>query len=112
MEGMELVAFNIISNVGTAKSLVMEALYAAREGRFEEAEEKLKESRQFLSEGHKAHAGLIQQEASGQKLEFSLIIMHAEDQMMSVETISDLVAEMIRMYKEIKQISMGTVITK
>lgn len=101
MEGMELVAFNIISNAGTAKSLVMEALYAAREGRYEEAENKLKESRQYLTEGHKAHHQLIQEEASGNNLTFSLLIMHAEDQMMSVETISDLVKEMMRMYKDI-----------
>lgn len=104
MEGMELVAFNIISNVGTAKSMVMEALYAAREGKYDEAEKKLKESRQFLTEGHKAHHQLIQEEASGKPLTFSLIIMHAEDQMMSVETISDLVSEMIRMYKDIHQL--------
>ncbi|MFD0049868.1 PTS lactose/cellobiose transporter subunit IIA [Actinomycetes bacterium NPDC127524] len=104
MEEMELTAFTIISNVGTAKSLVMEALYAAREGRFEEAENKLKESKSYLIEGHKSHSGLIQQEASGKKLEFSLIIMHAEDQMMSAETIGDLVAEMILMYKQMEAI--------
>ncbi|MEC2054085.1 PTS lactose/cellobiose transporter subunit IIA [Peribacillus psychrosaccharolyticus] len=104
MEGMELIAFNIISNVGTAKSLVMEALYAAREGLYEEAEAKLKESRQFLLVGHNAHLELIQEEALGKQLTFSLIIMHAEDQMMSVETINDLVIEMIRMYKDINQL--------
>ncbi|MDQ7863456.1 PTS lactose/cellobiose transporter subunit IIA [Peribacillus frigoritolerans] len=55
-----------------------------------------------MVEGHHAHSGLIQQEASGQKVEFSLLLMHAEDQMMSAETINDLVAEMIRMYRENK----------
>ncbi|MBA4492999.1 PTS lactose/cellobiose transporter subunit IIA [Paenactinomyces guangxiensis] len=104
MEGMELVAFNIISNVGTAKSMIMEALYASREGKFEEAEVILKESRNYLSLGHKAHAELIQKEASGEHLPFSLLIMHAEDQMMSVETIADLVAEMINMYKEMNAV--------
>ena len=38
MEGMELIAFEIISNVGTAKSLAVEALRDAREGKYEEAE--------------------------------------------------------------------------
>ncbi|MEY9867383.1 PTS system cellobiose-specific IIA component [Peribacillus sp. B2I2] len=109
MEGMEAVAFQIISNVGTAKSLIMEALYEAREGRYESAEKKLKESRTHMLEGHHAHAGLIQQEASGQKVEISLLLMHAEDQMMSAETISDLVAEMIRMYREMRQNKNGGV---
>ncbi|MGG0845419.1 PTS lactose/cellobiose transporter subunit IIA [Peribacillus simplex] len=109
MEGMEAVAFQIISNVGTAKSLIMEALYEARDRRYESAEKKLKESRTHMLEGHHAHAGLIQQEASGQKVEISLLLMHAEDQMMSAETISDLVAEMIRMYREMRQNKNGGV---
>jgi cellobiose PTS system EIIA component len=104
VEDMELTAFTMISNVGTAKSLIMEALYAARESLFEEAEAKLQESGKYLVEGHKAHAGLIQKEASGEKLEFSLLIMHAEDQMMSAETIKDLVTEMIHMYREMKTV--------
>lgn len=108
MEGMEAVAFQIISNVGTA-SLIMEALYEARDGRYESAEKKLKESRTHMLEGHHAHAGLIQQEASGQKVEISLLLMHAEDQMMSAETISDLVSEMIRMYREMRQNKNGGV---
>ena len=92
-------AFTIISNVGTAKSLVMEALYAAKEGDFESAEEKLEESKHFFVEGHKMHASLIQREATGEKLEFSLILMHAEDQIMSVDTITLLVKEMIELYR-------------
>ncbi|ETT65900.1 PTS lactose/cellobiose transporter subunit IIA [Paenibacillus odorifer] len=93
------VAFNIISNVGAAKSLVMEALYAAKEGEFKEAQEKLEESKQFFREGHKMHKSLIKREANGEQLQFSLILMHAEDQLMSVETISLLVTEIIELYK-------------
>ena len=55
-----------------------------------------------MLEGHHAHSGLIQNEASGKKLEFSLIIMHAEDQLMSAETIKDIAIELIEMNKEIK----------
>lgn len=98
-ESIEMIAFQIISNVGTAKSIAMEALYAAKEGDFVLAEEKLTESKKYFVEGHKAHASLIQKEASGEKVEFSLIFMHAEDQLMSTETITELVKEMIEMYK-------------
>ncbi|WP_066096996.1 PTS lactose/cellobiose transporter subunit IIA [Neobacillus novalis] len=94
-----MIAFQIISNVGSAKSLVMEALYAAKEGDFALAEEKLAESKKYFVEGHKVHASLIQKEAAGDKVGFSLLFMHAEDQLMSTETISELVKEMIEMYK-------------
>ena len=96
------VSFQIISNVGMAKSLAMEALYAAKEGKFELAEGKLTESKQFFIEGHKTHASLIQKEASGEKLEISLIFMHAEDQLMNADTITLLVTEMIELYKRLK----------
>lgn len=102
MNELELVAFEIISNVGMAKSLAMEAIREARAGNFEEAEKKVDEAKGFMLEGHHAHSGLIQNEANGKKLEFSLIIMHAEDQLMSAETIKDIAVELIEMNKEIK----------
>lgn len=104
MEGLELISFEIISNVGMAKSLAVEALREARIGNFTQASEKLTEASEYLVKGHHAHAELIQKEAAGEKLEFSLIIMHAEDQMMSAETIKTLAEEMIEMYKELRKV--------
>jgi len=101
MTDVNMVSFKIISNVGMAKSLVMEALYAAKEGDFVLAEDKLKESTTYFGEGHKAHAAIIQKEASGEKVEISLILMHAEDQLLNTETMSELVKEMIEMYKRV-----------
>lgn len=101
MENLELVAFEIISNVGMGKSLVIEALRDARKGNYEEANKKIEEAQEFLIKGHHAHTSLIQKEAAGEKLEFSLIIMHAEDQLMSAETIKDLVIEIIEMHKDL-----------
>ncbi|GER72584.1 PTS lactose/cellobiose transporter subunit IIA [Weizmannia acidilactici] len=103
MTDMNMIGFQIISNVGMAKSLVMEALYAAKDRDFELAEQRLQESWQYFVEGHKVHSSLIQQEASGNKVEFSMLFMHAEDQLMSAETISELVKEMIEMYKRLEK---------
>ena len=102
MNEMELIAFEIISNVGMAKSLAIEALREAREGNYIVAEDKLEEAKKFLLEGHHAHTSLIQKEATGEKLDFSLIIMHAEDQLISAETIRDLAVEIIAMHKDLK----------
>ena len=102
MDGIELIAFDIISNVGMAKSLAVEALRDVREGKYDEAEKKMNEASECLVKGHHAHTSLIQKEASGEKVEFSLIIMHAEDQLMSAETIKDIAVELIEMNKEIK----------
>lgn len=44
MEGLELIAFNIIGMVGSAKSKVMESMTKARSGEFEAVEQLIKEA--------------------------------------------------------------------
>ena len=45
-------------------------------------------------------ADLIQKEASGEKTEFSLLFMHAEDQMASTEIVQLLAQELIELYRD------------
>lgn len=103
MEGLELISFEIISNVGMAKSLAIEAIRAAKNEKYNLAKENLEKCNEFIVKAHNAHAGLIQKEASGESTEFSLILMHAEDQMLSAETIIALANEMIEMYIELRK---------
>ncbi len=102
MEGLELISFQIISAVGTARSMYIEAIQLAKAGDFEGAEKLLEEGQQVFLEGHHAHAGLIQKEAAGEKCEFALLLMHAEDQLMSAEAFSILAQEFIDVYKKMK----------
>lgn len=97
---MEAIAFELISNVGEARSLLMEALMLAREENFDAADEKVKEASKFLTNGHHSHFGLIQKEADGENLQFSLILMHAEDQLMTTETLKLVVEELILTHKK------------
>lgn len=99
MENLEMIAVEIISNVGTAKSLIIEGLVEAREGRFNESTKKLKEADEYFKKGHKEHLELLKYEAEGKKIDFSMILLHTEDQLMSLETIKCLATEMIEMYK-------------
>ncbi|MFD1451353.1 MULTISPECIES: PTS lactose/cellobiose transporter subunit IIA [Oceanobacillus] len=98
MEEMELLYMQIISNAGTARSLIIEGLQEAREGNFAEGESKMDEANHFFIEAHKIHGQLIQKEAQGEEVPFSLLFMHAEDQLMSTETIRHLSKEMFFMY--------------
>ena len=99
MEDMELVCFKIISAVGEAKSDYVAAINAAREGDIAKAEELLAHGESVFVKGHEAHAGLIQKEAAGEKTEISLLLMHAEDQLMSAETTKLLAQEIIELRK-------------
>jgi PTS system cellobiose-specific IIA component len=101
MDEMESICFQIISNAGTARSLLIEALQEAREGNFNEVENKMTEANKYFSEAHKIHGKLIQKEAQGEPVPFSLLFMHAEDQLMSTETIRHLTKELLFMYKRL-----------
>lgn len=101
MEGLELVAFQIISAVGTARSFFIEAIHSAKEGKFEEAHSKIEEGQKMFTEGHHGHSELIQKEASGEKNELSLLLIHAEDQLMSAEAFGILAEEFISVYQQI-----------
>lgn len=98
-EEMQAAAFQMIAQVGTAKSMYIEALQLAKKGDFEEAEKLFKEGDDTFSEGHKLHFDIVQKEAQGEDLPFSVLFMHAEDQLLSTETIKILVEEIIEIYK-------------
>ncbi|GEN57167.1 PTS cellobiose transporter subunit IIA [Halolactibacillus alkaliphilus] len=91
-------AFKIIAEAGSAKSLAILALQSAKNKQVNEATKKLEQARRYFNEAHQYHRDLIQQEASGENVTFSLVFMHAEDQLMSTETVIILVEELIEMY--------------
>lgn len=98
-----MISFQIISAVGTARSMYIEAIQLAKTGDFEGAEKLMEEGEQVFLEGHHAHAGLIQKEAAGEKTEFALLLMHAEDPLMSAEAFGILAQEFIDIYKKLNQ---------
>ncbi|MEJ8737894.1 PTS lactose/cellobiose transporter subunit IIA [Erysipelotrichaceae bacterium HCN-30851] len=104
MEGLELISFQIISSVGMARSSYIEAIKEARNGNFDIANEKIKEGEEYFIKGHSAHAELIQQEAGGSPVQPSLLLLHAEDQLMSAETIKIIAEELIINYKRISNL--------
>ena len=89
------------SAVGTAKSMYIEAIQEAKSGNFEKAESLIDEGQKIFVDGHKAHASWIQKEASGEKVEFSLLLMHAEDQLMSAETTKLMAIEIIELHRKV-----------
>ncbi len=95
------IAFKIINQVALAKKAVNDAFVLARKNSINQAKEKLELAKKELGNGHKLHGDLIQKEAAGQELNVSLLLVHAEDQMMTTESMIMLATEMISMYQKI-----------
>lgn len=96
--------FTIISATGTAKSMYMKALDEYKANHAEQAEKLMEEGDQCLIDGHKIHSSLVQEEASGNTQDVSLILVHAEDQFMSAETIKTMVKEFMAVYSELNML--------
>ncbi len=99
LEGIELTCFQIISAVGAARSMYIEAIQEAKHGKTIEAKAMIDEGNTLFQEGHHAHAHLIQSEASGNAVAVNLLLMHAEDQLMSAEGFRVIAEEFIDLYE-------------
>lgn len=104
MEGLELTCFQMISYAGAAKSKFFEALATAKNNDFEAANEMLNEGQELLIQAHLEHALLIKKEANLETVQITLLLLHAEDQLMSAESARDQLREMIELYQVIKDL--------
>ncbi len=114
---IETTCFQIISFVGAAKSTYIEAMHQAKAGNYEKAEALIAEGDEAFAEGHKVHLELLQSEAqsvvehakdnAGVGADVAagagtpLLLVHAEDQLASAETVKVMALEIISLYKKL-----------
>lgn len=91
----------LIMNGGDAKSSAMEAIHAAKKNDFETADEKLKAADEALTRAHNSQTGLLTQEASGNSVDISLLMVHGQDHLMNAITFRDLAGEVVDVYKKL-----------
>ena len=103
MNELQMTCFEIISYVGTAKSMYINAVQKAKEGDFDAAEELIKQGDEAYNGGHDVHMGLLKKEANGERNgEAPLILLHAEDQMAGTETMRVMATELIEVHKQLQ----------
>jgi cellobiose PTS system EIIA component len=102
MATMEETVFQIILHGGNGKSSSMEAIAAAKRGDFTEARAKLQEAADALNEAHHVQTSLIQGEIRGEKVEISLLMVHAQDHLMNAISLKDLATEFVDLYETMK----------
>lgn len=100
IEKLSEVAMEIITYAGIAKSNYLMALKECKQGRREEAIKKLEEGSQEFAKAHECHGKLLVDEMQTLEPQVSLLLVHAEDQLMGAETIKILVEELIEIYEE------------
>ena len=97
--GAEMVSFGIIAHAGDARSYAFGALEAAKAGNFEEAEALLKQSNDAAVEAHHMQTELLVNEANGNKTPVDVLLVHAQDHLMTSMLAVELIKELIEIYK-------------
>ncbi len=95
----EDIAMSLIANSGEARSLAFKAVKAARCGDYELAENLLKQSEESSTKAHKAQSELLAKEARGEAGEISMLLIHAQDHLMTSLLAQDLIREIIYLYE-------------
>lgn len=97
MKTMEQVAFMMILHSGNARSTIREAIEVYKEESFESFDRLMTDARDQLQEAHQIHFGQVQKEAGGEPTTLSLLLLHAEDHLMSTQTMLDLTSGLVEM---------------
>jgi len=92
---MEQTILEIILNSGEARSMCLKAMSLLKDHQYNEARELMIEAKKPLNLAHKAQTNIIQNEAAGNKTEISLLMVHAQDHLMTTLSIRDIVEVMI-----------------
>ena len=89
----------IIINAGQSRRLCYEALSCAKAGDFAAADEKMKEAAHFAREAHLVQTQLIEADEGEGKTKMTLVMVHAQDHLMTSILAKELIGELIAIYR-------------
>lgn len=99
IELLSEIAMEIIVYAGVAKSSYIMALQEVKNGNYLAYDELIKNGNKNYSKAHEVHQDLLIKEMTEKTPYVSLLIMHAEDQLLNCETIKFVVEEFVDLRK-------------
>lgn len=98
---LELITIEIVAYAGDARSKYIKALNCANNGEFEESERLIEEASELITEAHKVQTSMIQMEAAGNKVEVGFLMVHAQDHLMTVMLLRDIVKSFVNLARKV-----------
>ncbi len=98
---LEATVMELIINAGESKSLAMQALMCAKKGEWEQVDGLLAESTEAAKKAHKVQTSLIGMDEGEGKVPVNLIMVHAQDHIMTSMLARELIEELIEIHKKL-----------
>ena len=98
----ENLCLELITRAGGGRAEAYEGLRAAKAGEFARAEEHLATAERELGAAHATQTKLLAGEAQGVGMTPSLLLVHAQDQLMTAISERGLITELIELYRRLE----------
>lgn len=95
--------FEIISSAGDARDLTYQALDKISDYAFEEAKELIEQAEATMNQAHNAQTKLIQEEIQGNKIDGGLLMIHAQDHLMTAIAEHQMVKRMLPIFEKMSK---------
>lgn len=99
-EQIQLIAFTIILHSGNARTLIHQSFKSMREADFKGANQLLENANEELLKAHHSQTELLQSYANGAKFDMEIIMVHAQDHLMTTMTLREVAIEMAHLYQQ------------
>lgn len=98
---LNIISMNVILHAGNARDLNMSVLdmLAENDKNYIAIEEKINSAKKELNEAHKFQTDMIQLEANDKEVPFSVLLIHAQDTLMTITSEVLMTENMVKIFK-------------
>ncbi|WP_188473301.1 PTS lactose/cellobiose transporter subunit IIA [Hafnia psychrotolerans] len=97
---LESSIIELIINAGQSKAFAFEALACAKQGEWHKVDGLIEQSKEAANEAHKVQTTFIGLDEGCGKLPITLVMVHAQDHIMTAMLARELIEELIAIYKK------------
>lgn len=98
---IEQMIFEIIASAGDARDLTYQALDNVNDGNIKEAYELIEQAEKTMNAAHNAQTKLIQSEVQGEKIDGGLLMIHAQDHLMTAIAEHQMAKRMLPIFEKL-----------
>ena len=102
IQDLEETVMELIINAGESRSCAMQALYAAKAGKWDQVDGLLAESTAASKRAHIVQTQLIGLDEGAGKVPVNLIMVHAQDHIMTSMLARELIEELIAVHRKLQ----------
>lgn len=97
-EELELTMIEIVALSGDARTKLLNAVKLAKSGDFNRARTLVTEAQELLNDAHKSQTDLLTAEARGELTTPTVLLVHAQDHLMTSMLLRDIIDALIDIY--------------